>query len=75
MDFNRFAADTRQMNIFDVLTNESPIGWKGERTRVYLTEEGYQKSLRNQELGHIKIISHARVAKGNLYYDHKEQAR
>lgn len=75
MDLNRFADDTRHMIIFDVLTNDSPIGWKGERTRVYLTEEGYQKSLRNQELGHIKIISHARVAKGNLYYDHKEQAR
>lgn len=75
MDLNRFADDTRHMIIFDVLTNDSPIGWKGERTRVYLTEEGYQKSLINQELGHIKIISHARVAKGNLYYDHKAQAR
>lgn len=75
MDLNRFADDTRHMIIFDVLTNDSPIGWKGERTRVYLTEEGYQKSLKNQELGHIKIISHARVVKGNLYYDHKEQAR
>lgn len=75
MDLNRFADDTRHMIIFDVLTDDSPIGWKGERTRVYLTEEGYQKSLKNQELGHIKIISHAAVAKGNLYYDRKEMAR
>ena len=31
MDLNRFADDTRHMIIFDVLTNDSPIGWKGER--------------------------------------------
>lgn len=75
MDLNRFADDTRHMIIFDVLTNDSPIGWKGERTRVYLTEEGYQKSLKNQELGHIKIISHAKVSKGHLYYDRRDTAR
>lgn len=75
MDLNRFADDTRHMIIFDVLTNESPIGWKGERARAYLTEEGYQKSLENQKLGHIKIISHAKVSRGNLYYDRRDTAR
>ena len=63
------------MIIFDVLTDDSPIGWKGERTRVYLNEEGYQKSLKNQELGHIKILSHARVSRGNLYYDRRDTVR
>lgn len=53
----------------------SPVGWKGERTRLYLSEVGYQKALDNQKKGHIKIISHACVANGNLYYDRKEQAR
>jgi len=75
MDLNRFADDTRHMIIFDVLTNESPIGWKGERARAYLTEEGYQKSLENQKLGHIKIVSHAKVSRGNLYYDRRDTAR
>ena len=75
MDLNRFADDTRHMIIFDVLTNDSPIGWKGERTRVYLTEEGYQKSLKNQELGHIKIISHAKVSQGHLHYDRRDTTR
>ena len=75
MDLNRFAEGTRHMIIFDVLTDDSPIGWKGERTRVYLNEEGYRKSLKNQELGHIKILSHARVSRGNLYYDHRDTAR
>lgn len=47
MDLNRFAEGTRHMIIFDVLTDDSPVGWKGERTRIFLTEEGYQKSLQN----------------------------
>ena len=55
------------MIIFDVLTDDSPVGWKGERTRLFLTEAGYQKSLENQEKGHIKILSHAKVRQGHLY--------
>lgn len=75
MDLNRFADDTRHMIIFDTLTDDSPIGVKGERTRVYLNEEGYKKFLRNQELGRIKILSHAKVFRGELYYDHKDTVR
>lgn len=41
MDLERFAEDTRHMIIFDVLTDDSPVGWKGERTRLFLTEAGY----------------------------------
>ena len=75
MDLARFDEATKHMIIFDVLTHDSPVGWKGERTRLYLSEVGYQKALDNQKKGHIKIISHACVANGNLYYDRKEQAR
>ena len=57
------------MIIFDVLTYDSPVGWKGERTRLFLTEAGYQKSLESQEKGHIKILSHAKVSQGHLHYD------
>ena len=70
-----YKRQTRHMIIFDVLTNDSPVGWKGERTRLFLTEAGYQKSLENQEKGHIKILSHAKVRNGELFYDHKEQIR
>lgn len=63
------------MIIFDVLTNESPVGYKGERNRLFLGEVGYQKALENQKAGNIKIISHAAVAKGNLYYDRRDMAR
>ena len=75
MDLNRFAPDTRHMIVFDVLTNDSPVGWKGERTRLYLTEAGYQKSLENEKKGHIRILNHAKVVAGNLHYDRKDQMR
>ena len=61
--------------IFDVLTDDSPVGWKGERTRLFLTEAGYQKSLENQEKGHIKILSHAKVRQDHLYYERSDQLR
>ena len=75
MDLQRFAENTRHMIIFDVLTHDSPVGWKGERTRLFLTEAGYQKSLENQEKGQIKILSPAKVRQGHLYYDRSDQLR
>ena len=75
MDLERFAEDPRHMIIFDPLTHDSPIGWKGERSRAFLTEEGYKKSLERQEQGHIKIVSHAKVRNGHLHYDRKGQLR
>ena len=65
MDLARFDEGTKHMIIFDVLTNESPVGWKGERNRLYLGEVGY----------HINLTSHANVARGNLYYDRRDMAR
>ena len=75
MDLQRFAKDTRHMIIFDVLTNDSPVGWKGERTRLFLSDTGYEKALDSQEKGQIKILSHAKVRQGNLHYDHSDQLR
>ena len=67
--------DTRHMIIFDVLTNDSPVGWKGERTRLFLSDTGYEKALDSQEKGQIKILSHAKVRQGNLHYDRSDQLR
>ncbi|MDO4650812.1 MAG: DUF5720 family protein [Eubacteriales bacterium] len=75
MDLARFAEETRHMVIFDTLAEDCPIGWKGERTRLFITEEGYQKFREHEKNGGIKIVSHATVNHGNLKYDHKEQAR
>ena len=60
---------------FDVLTDGSPVGWKGERTRLFLSDIGYEKALDSQAKGQIKILSHAKVRNGDLFYDHKEQIR
>ena len=69
------AQNTRHMIIFDVLTHDSPVGWKGERTRLFLSDIGYEKALDSQAKGQIKILSHAKVRNGDLFYDHKEQIR
>ena len=75
MDLARFDDATKHMIIFDVLTHDSPVGWKGERTRLFLSDTGYEKALDSQAKGQIKILSHARVRNGDMFYDHKEQIR
>ena len=73
MALERFNPDTRHMIVFDVLSHESSMGWKGERTRLFLTEAGYKKVLENQDKGFIKIRNHAKVHGGNLTYDRKDR--
>ena len=72
MDLQRFAENTRHMIIFDVLTHDSPVGWKGERTRLFLSDKGYEKALDSQAKGQIKILSHAKVRNGDLLYTVRE---
>lgn len=73
MALERFDPDTRHMIVFDVLSHESPMGWKGEKIRLFLTEAGYHKALENQDKGFIKIKNHAKVLSGNLHYDRKDR--
>ena len=75
MALERFDPTTRHMIVFDVLTHDSPVGWKGEKMRLFLTDTGYSKALENQEKGHIKIRNHAKVLSGDLHYDHKDRER
>ncbi len=75
MDLMRFDENTRHMIIFDVLTRDSPVGFKGDRMRLFLTDAGYQKAQENQAKGHIKILNHAKVIRGDLVYDHKDRVR
>ena len=71
MDLQRFAEDTRHMIIFDVLTNDSPVGWKGERTRLFLSDTGYEKALDSQEKGQgsfcMPAVPPAAVIVWNIY--------
>lgn len=75
LDLARFDENTRHMIIFHVLTNDSPVGDKGDRMRLYLSDNGYQKALENAQRGNICILSHAKVVQGNLRYDRKDQIR
>lgn len=68
MALERFAEDTRHMIVFDVLTWECPVGSKGERVRIFLTDEGYKQAGQSQERGEMKIVRHARVRKGELFF-------
>ena len=61
MALERFDPEVRHMVVFDVLSFESPVGDKGDKMRLFLTDEGYQKALENQERGFIKLKNHAKV--------------
>ena len=73
MDIQRFAEDTRHMIIFDVLTWDCPVGDKGKRVRIFLTDEGYKQAVESEGRGEMKIIRRARVRKGELFYDAPER--
>ena len=69
MALERFDPEVTHMIVFDVLSRESPIGDKGHRMRLFLTEAGYEKALENQDDQYIHIRNHAYVNNGHLLYD------
>ena len=58
----------------EVLSYDSPVGDKGDKMRLFLTDAGYQKFLDSQERGEVKLKNHAKVSGGNLYYDRRDRA-
>lgn len=60
----RFHDDTRHMIIFDVLNRHSPMGNKGERLRLFLSDEAYAQAQAAQDRGCIRIRRHAAVIEG-----------
>lgn len=75
MDLARFDVNTRHMIVFTVLTHDAPVGDKGDKMRLYLSDKGYNKALDSENKGEIKIYSHAKVRSGHLIYDHKDRER
>jgi len=73
MALERFMEETRHMIIYDVLEWECPVGDKGERIRIFLSDEGYEKALESVVRGEMKIIKHAKVRRGDLIYDAPER--
>ena len=73
MALERFDPEVRHMIVFDVLSNESSIGDKGDRMRLFLTESGYQKALEHQRKAFIQILNHVKVIQGHLRYDRTDR--
>ena len=48
------------MIVFDVLSYDPPVGDKGDKMRLFLTDAGYQKFLESQERGEVKLKNHAK---------------
>ena len=69
----RFQPDTRHMIVLDVLNNDSPVGFKGERYRFFLSDGRYRNAIESEKRGEIKIRSHAAVVSGKLYPDKKAE--
>ena len=68
MDAQRFADDTRHMIVFDVIKHDSEVGFRGERMRAFLSDDGYDRAEKIEERGDIIIIRRYRVRKGDLTY-------
>jgi len=73
MALERFAEDTRHMIVFDVLTWDCPVGDKGNRVRIFLTDAGYKQALESEGRGEMNIVRHARVRRGDIFYDAPER--
>ena len=70
MALERFDPEVHHMVVFEVLSEDSFDGEKGDRVRLFLTDAGYQKFQDRQEKGEIKIQEHAKVTSdGHLYHD------
>ena len=74
MALERFDPEVKHMIVFDVLSYDSPVGDKGDKMRLFLTEAGYRKFLDSQERGEVKLKNHAKVSGGNLCYDRRDRA-
>ena len=74
MALERFDPEVWHMIVFDVLSGDSPVGDKGDKMRLFLTDAGYQKFLDSQERGEVKLKNHAKVSGGHLHYDRRDRA-
>ena len=74
MALERFDPEVKHMIVFDVLSYDSPVGDKGDKMRLFLTDAGSQKFLDSQQRGEVKLKHHAKVSGGNLYYDRTDRA-
>ena len=71
----RFKDDTRHMVVLDVLDHRSTIGNKGERLRLFLSDDDYSEVLAVQRRGYIRIRKHFDVIEGHILPARKKKRR
>lgn len=62
----RFADATHWMVEYIALTADNPYGGPGDRVRLFLDDEGYQKALAAQKKQKIQIKRYAHVVEGHV---------
>ena len=55
MALERFDPEVKHMIVFDVLSYDSPVGDKGDKMRLFLTDAGYQKLMSNHHLRNTEL--------------------
>ena len=50
MALERFDPEVKHMIVFDVLSGDAPVGDKGDKMRLFLTDAGYQKFLDRERM-------------------------
>ena len=65
-------AETRHMITLEV-QKDCFVGFKGERFRFFLSDEGYRNAKYSEQEGDIKIKSHAAVVAGKVYSDKRSR--
>ena len=74
MALERFDPEVQHMVVFEVLSEDSFDGEKGDRVRLFLTDAGYEKFQCRQEKGEIKIQDHVKVLPGG-YLQNKNREK
>lgn len=73
MALERFDPKVRNMVVFEVLSEDSFAGEKGDRVRLFLTDAGYRKFQSRQEKGEIKIQDHVKVLPGGYLQNERRE--
>ena len=74
MVLERFDTEVKHMIVFDVFSGDSPVGDKGDKMRLLLTDADYQKFLDSQERGEVRLKNHEKASGGHLHYDRRDRA-
>ncbi len=73
MALERFDPEVKHMIVFDVLSYDSPVGDKGDKMRLFLTDAAI-RNFREPGTGRSETENHAKVSDGHLHYDRRDHA-